>query len=464
MFRELKPYATYRPVPDLPMVAPASWSVRPMRSLIEARSERGQPDLPLLTVARERGVFVRSKDDTNHNVIPDDLSNYKVARAGDLVINKMKAWQGSLGLAPTEGIVSPAYFVYEFKIDDPEYGEALLRSRPYVSLMGAASDGVRIGQWDLAIPRFRAIPVLVPSRAEQAAIVKYLGHAHARIDQAIAAKRKLIALLEEQKQAIISQAVTRGLDPTVPTKDSGILWLGRIPAHWGTRKLGWLFRTQGSGTTPPRDDQYGGDVPWIMSGDLNDGRVATTKKTVTRDAVVELSSLRVYGVGALVVAMYGATIGKNALTDVAAATNQACCVFADPREGVHLEYTQIAMTAGRTALAERGVGGGQPNVNAQIVKQFRVPHPPIGEQAAIAEACASEILRTGRIAEKTLKEIELLREFRMRLTSDVVTGQLDVREVAATLPAFVEPVSGDADCGEDELPEGVDDVLEEVDA
>lgn len=169
-------------------------------------------------MARERGVFVRSSDDANHNVIPEDLSNYKVAREGDLVINKMKAWQGSLGLAPVEGIVSPAYFVFSADFAVPRFGEYLLRSKPYVAKFAAASDGVRIGQWDLNIPSMRNIEVLLPPPKEQAAIVKYLAHANARIDKAIAAKRRLIALVEEQREVTVRAILSGGPDSIRPRK------------------------------------------------------------------------------------------------------------------------------------------------------------------------------------------------------------------------------------------------------
>lgn len=126
MIGELKPYTEYRPSgsPWLGNV-PAHWQVRKLRTLIRPRNERNRPDLPLLSVAREKGVFVRSltDPDENHNVIPEDLSNYKVARTGSLVINKMKAWQGSMGIAPVDGIVSPAYYVYDFAIDNRAFGQ-----------------------------------------------------------------------------------------------------------------------------------------------------------------------------------------------------------------------------------------------------------------------------------------------------------------------------------------------------
>lgn len=239
MIADLKPYAEYKESGSKWLgVVPAKWEVRNLRTLISKRAERDRADLPLLSVAREKGVFVRSLTDAdeNHNVIPEDLSNYRVARAGNLVINKMKAWQGSMGIAPCDGIVSPAYYVFDFRIANHAFGQRLLRSKPYVAHFGQASDGVRVGQWDLSIPGMRQIPVLVPSPDEQAAIVRFLDWANGRLERAIRAKRKVIALLNEQKQAIIHRAVTRGLDPSVPLKPSGIPWLGDIPQHWEVRR------------------------------------------------------------------------------------------------------------------------------------------------------------------------------------------------------------------------------------
>jgi type I restriction enzyme S subunit len=166
----LKPYPEYKDSGSRWLgIVPTHWEVRNLRTLITKQAERGRPDLPLLSVAREKGVFVRSlvDEDENHNVIPEDLTNYKVVRAGNLVINKMKAWQGSMGIAPCDGIVSPAYFVFDFRIANRAFGQALLRSKPYIAHFGQASDGVRVGQWDLSIPGMRQIPILVPDKDEQ---------------------------------------------------------------------------------------------------------------------------------------------------------------------------------------------------------------------------------------------------------------------------------------------------------
>ena len=133
---------------------PSHWAVRTLRSILRPVNERNHADLPLLSVVREQGVILRDLDNTddNHNVIPEDLSNYKLVRPKQFAINKMKAWQGSYGVSLHEGIVSPAYFVFDVLDIDPAFLHRATRSKAYVPLFDRASDGVRIGQWG-PIPR-----------------------------------------------------------------------------------------------------------------------------------------------------------------------------------------------------------------------------------------------------------------------------------------------------------------------
>jgi type I restriction enzyme S subunit len=321
MIADLKPYPEYKESGSKWLGAvPAKWGVQNLRTLISKRAERDRADLPLLSVAREKGVFVRSLTDAdeNHNVIPEDLSNYKVARAGNLVINKMKAWQGSMGIAPCDGIVSPAYYVFDFRIANHAFGQRLLRSKPYVAHFGQASDGVRVGQWDLSIPGMRQIPVLVPSPDEQAAIVRFLDWANGRLERAIRAKRKVIALLGEQKQAIIHRAVTRGLDPSVSLKPSGIPWLGDIPQHWESAiKMKYISSLKGrlgwQGLQAHEYSDYGPAV--VSSAHFSNQKIHwhkcphVTQERYLMDANIQLSE------GDILLMKDGAAMGKLAFVD-----------------------------------------------------------------------------------------------------------------------------------------------------
>ena len=282
----LKPYLEYRDsgVPWLGEV-PKHWKVQKLRTIMKGVTERNRPDLPLLSVVREKGVILRdiTEKGENHNFIQDDLSNYKVVREGQFVMNKMKAWQGSYGVSRYNGIVSPAYFVFDIHLVEGSYFHSAIRYKAYVPLFTQASDGVRIGQWDLSQVRMKEIPFFIPSLAEQSAIVRFLDHMDRRIRRNILAKQKLIKLLEEYKQVIIHRAVTRGLDPTVPLKPSGVDWLGEVPKHWKVWQIGHFSRV-GNGSTPSRGNSAywnRGHYPWLNSAYANHKVIPQADQFVT---------------------------------------------------------------------------------------------------------------------------------------------------------------------------------------
>jgi type I restriction enzyme S subunit len=411
---------------------PSHWEVRNLRTLIRHCNERNRPDLPLLSVAREKGVFVRSltDEDENHNVIPEDLRNYKVARAGNLVINKMKAWQGSMGIAPCDGIVSPAYFVYDFNITNRSFGQVLLRSKPYVAHFGQASDGVRVGQWDLTISGMRQIPVLVPPPDEQAAIVRFLDHANSRIERAIRAKRKIITLLNEQKQAIIHRAVTRSLDPSVPLKPSGIPWLGEIPEHWrvvrnmalfwhrveaGIADMPVLQVSLHSGVTAESLDQFGRPKRLIADA---------TKYKLVRCSDLAYNTMR----------MWQGAIG---VVPIDGLVSPAYVVLAPRAEACPEFYNHVFRTEFYKQQVNRystGIVSDRNRLYWDSFKQMPNILLPKPEQEKIVAFIVNETRHLETAISNLEREIALLREYRTRLTADVVTGKLDVRTAAASLP------------------------------
>lgn len=192
---------------------------------------------------REYGVIPKDSRDDNHNVTSEDTSNYRYVRKGDFVINKMKAWQGSMAVSRYTGIVSPAYYVYKFTDDalNRGYFHYLLRSKLYAAEFARISGGIRVGQWDLSAYNFENTMLLIPPLEEQGEIATFLDSQCSEIDAISADIQKEIEILEQYKRSVITEAVTKGLNPDVEMKDSGIEWVGNIPVHWDVRPLYYYF-------------------------------------------------------------------------------------------------------------------------------------------------------------------------------------------------------------------------------
>ena len=209
-------------------------------------------------------------------------------------------------------------------------------------------------------------------------------------------------------------------------RDSGVEWLGEVPDGWETWKLSHAFGHIGSGTTPSseRHEYYGGDTPWVLTTELRDGPVTTTQKAVTSQALRDFPALNVYAPGTLLIAMYGATIGKLGLLATNACTNQACCALAD---AAHLgaKFAFYALLAQRPVILSLGYGGGQPNISQETVRALRVPAPPPQEQRAIADFLDRETGKIDALLAKKERLIELLQEKRAALIGHAVTKGLD---------------------------------------
>ncbi len=283
---------------------------------------------------------------------------------------------------------------------------------------------IRMDQW-------RSVTVPVPAEVEQRGIIAFLDRKTARIDALVAKKERLIELLQEKRTALVTRAVTRGLDPNVPMKDSGVGWLEDVPAHWEVKKTTWLFSI-GSGTTPRSEDPayYGGETPWITTSELRESVVVASEKNVTKYALRDHSSLKVHPAGSVAVAMYGATIGRLGILGVPATVNQACCVFSRPN-AIETQFWFYWLQMRRPYLISLGYGGGQPNLSQDLLRSVRVPTPPVTEQRIIAAFLDREAVRIDALIAKVGEAIDRLRELRTALISAAVTGKIDVREEVA---------------------------------
>jgi len=455
----LKPYPAYKNsgVPWLGKV-PEHWEVRKLRQVLRQKSGRDRPDLPLLSVVREKGVILRDIDDqdANRNYIPDDLSNYKVVREGQFAMNKMKAWQGSYGVSAFNGIVSPAYFVFDLTGVSGAYFHTAVRSKTYVPFFAQASNGVRIGQWDLSQSGMREVPFSIPPLPEQAAIVHFLDHVDRRIRRYIRAKRKLIALLEELKAAIIHRAVTGQMDvrtgqPYPAYKPSGVEWLGDVPEHWKVRRAKHLFRELDHRSTT------GTEV--LLSLRMYRGLVPHNEVSTMPITAQALVSFKKVEPGQIVMNRMRAAIGMFGAADQPGLVSPDYAVLEpignlNPTYFVRLFKTSAAGTAFR--IESKGLGTGSSGFMRLYTDRFgmiKLPVPPEDEQRRIVRGIAASTQEIERTAEHVNREVALLREYRTRLIADVVTGKLDVREAAASLPdeseeadpeeSFDEPTPGD---------------------
>lgn len=436
------PYPAYKPsgVEWLGDV-PAHWEQLPGRACYYEKKSPNTGMQETTVLSLSYGQIVIKPVEEHHGLVPASFETYQVIEPGDIIIRPtdlQNDWTSlRFGLSRHHGAITSAYMCFHTRgILSREYGHLLLHTYDLKKIFYGLGSGLR---QNLNWRDFQYLPCLVPPLPEQNAIVRYLNHASERIRRYINAKEWLINLLEEQRRVIIHDAVTGRSDirtgkPYPAYKSSGVEWLGEVPENWEVRKLHLQFGIQGSGTTPAGEQYFGGDIPWVVSGDLNNGVVYATSRTLTKRALDEIPALKVFPPNSLVIAMYGATVGKTGILSSGACTNQACCVLARPLYRTNPIYFQSVVISANNYLISQSVGGGQPNINAEIVRQLRVPVPPIIEQTAIVEYINKATTNIDKAIKQSCQEIELLKEYRTRLIADVVTGKLDVREAAFKLP------------------------------
>ena len=391
-------------------------------------------------------------------------------RKGDVVITKDSETWDDIGV--------PALVHYEAPDLVCGYHLAILRPRQSIIcgdflLRALQSQGVAaqhyvsangITRFGLSHDAIKSVWIALPPLEEQAAIARFLDHFDRLTRRYIRAQRRLIELLTEQKQALIQQAVTRGLDPHVKLKPSGVEWLGEIPAHWEVRQIGHLAKL-GNGSTPSRSNAAywaNGDYPWLNSSSVNQGTIAQADQFVTPLALRECH-LPIVRPNSVLVAItgQGKTRGTAALLTVEATINQHIAFIAPQEEILSPEYLRLFLTGayGQLRAISDGSGSTKGALTCADLKHFKAAIPPRSEQDMLVGAVGESVGRIDAGIGGTERQIDLIREYRTRLIADVVTGKLDVRQTAANLP---EPEEEGSDY-EDETPDDDDLDEQEVD-
>ena len=449
---------------------PEQWDVRRNGRLFAERNETGFEDLPILEVSLRTGVRVRDMDNGARKQQMADRSKYKRAVKGDIAYNMMRMWQGAVGVAPVDGLISPAYVVARpFPEVDPRYYAYLFRTSAYMREVNKFSRGIVSDRNRLYWDEFKQMPSAFPPTEEQPRIADFLD-IHGRITaRLIRNKRRLIGLLSEQKQAIINRAVTRGLNPDAPMKPTGIDWMPEVPAHWEVRKVKQVAsfnpsRTENSADfsaddevvfLPMQNVSAAGEIYCSVRGKVSDLRSGYTYFKRHDVVVAKITPCFENGKGAYLGGLD---------TEIGFGTTEFVVLRANPDIDPRFLY-QVTMLHAFRRDGEMAMTGaaGQQRVSLSFMREFMFGLPDRPEQESILTFVDRETQKINQTIEKAKSEISLVMEYRARLISDVVTGKLDVRHIEIAAPAD-EPVS-DEDEGLDEEPEADDaEVTEAADA
>lgn len=424
------------PLSNVVRERPEHWKAIPAWAALRPVKEQGFPALRLLSVYRDHGVIEKDSRDDNHNRAGEDLSVYQRVLVGDVVMNKMKAWQGSIAVSSHEGIVSPDYQVLRPRSPQlsARFLHFLLRSAPYISEYARLAYGVRPDQWRLMYEEFRGIPLLVPSSDEQRAVVAFLDRTTTGIDTLIAKKERLIELLQEKRQAVITQAVTKGLGPNVPMKESRVPWFGRIPAHWEMHQLRRVVArfVDYRGRTPTKVDD---GVPLITAGAVRDGRIdhARAPEYMLREEYADFMRRGHPELGDVVFTTE-APLGEVAqVVETSVAFAQRIILFKVNRKRMTSDFLCLYYCSdpGRSEVVSRASGSTAEGIRADRLRGSLVLVPPLNEQQAIVAHVRSELARVEPIRSVIQSQLDKLREYRQALITAAVTGKLDLSKEAA---------------------------------
>ncbi len=438
MIEGLKPYAEYKEsgLPWLGRV-PAHWRTPRLKTVIREKEARSLDGAGLLlSLTRNRGLIARS-DMTEKIHSARTLAGYKLYEPGEIVMNRMQAWSGMFGSGNKAGLVSPDYAVFKlFSEEHVDFLLARIKAPDLVSQFALESKGIGSGFNRLYSDRFGAISISLPPTEEQAAIVRFLDHANRKIDGFIRAKRKLIGLLNEQKQAIIQTAVSK-----VSAQDCQTMPVRAVLRP--VKRLGFpdktllsLFREFG---VIPKDSRENKNV------DVRD--LALCQLVTPGDVVMNKMKA------------WQGSIAVSGLEGIVSPDYMVLEFQIEPivKNFFHYVLRSPGMVANYRKQAY-GVRPGQWRLMYPDFCRLRLPVPSVNDQQAIVDHIRSATQGINTAIARTEREITLMQEYRTRLTADIVTGKLDVREAAAKLPAApaAEPLT-------DETP-GDSDMLDEIEA
>lgn len=417
---------------------PHHWDVLRLGALLKERGEvnRGRKTENILSVMRDVGVINYEDKGNVGNKKSEDIERYKIVREGDIVVNSMNVIIGSVGIAKENGALSPVYLVFRAADDSisTKYYNYIFMVKTFQRSLVRIGYGILDHRMRIPVTLLRQEPLPKPPREEQDAIVSFLDSKLADIDRYITEKERLIELLQEQKTAIINQAVTKGINSQVRMKDSGIEWLGEIPEHWEVMKLArlaLLLQTGPFGSQLHQSDYIEGGRPSINPLHMINGRIVPDFATSIDEKAFERLQRHALKEGDVIFARRG-EMGRCALVtskEVGWLCGTGSLLMRPKENMINAGYLVLVFLHSKISehLSLMSVGSTMENLNTGILARLDLPIPSLDEQQQIIDFIEKTSTEIGMAINRTYEEIDLVREYRTALIAEAVTGKIDVR-------------------------------------
>ncbi|WP_156189598.1 restriction endonuclease subunit S [Acinetobacter indicus] len=425
---------------------PSHWDLQRLKVILNERNEKNDPikSTNILSLTMHQGVIPYSeKEGSGGNKPKEDLTAYKLVYENDIVLNSMNVIVGSVGISRYFGIASLVYYMlyprnlnqtnirfYNYIFQAKSFQENLGRLGTGILIKKSESSGkLNTIRMKISMEDLNNEILTIPSVEEQTQIANFLDHETAKIDHLIEKQQQLIELLKEKRQAVISHAVTKGLDPNVPMKDSGVEWLGEVPEHWEVSKFGFISQVVRGGSPRPAGDPtlFNGDYsPWVTVAEITKDDELYLTSTETFLTKKGSEQCRVFKAGTLLLSNSGATLGVPKILCIDANANDGVVGFEQLQIDIEFAYYYLSILT--NDLRERvKQGSGQPNLNTDIVKNISIAIPPISEIQSIVAEIKGQVEKFVCLIQKAEQQILLMQERRTALISAAVTGKIDVR-------------------------------------
>lgn len=400
---------------------PSDWFEKKLRYLVELRGEKSvttdyKKYVGLENIMSQTGQYVQTG-------IEVDLTENLTFEVGDILFGKLRPYLRKYWRAEFSGTASSEFVIIKGSSLNLNFLFWAIQSDSFINDVDSSTYGSKMprASWEY----MKNIKLPFPeSIEEQVKIADFLDKKVAQLDKVKSLLEEQIKTLEDYRQSLIYETVTKGLDKTVPLKDSGVDWIGQIPEGWGVKSIKHIFDVIGSGTTPDssKTEYYGGDINWLQSGDLyKTDYVDSVSKTITELGYLSSASLKIYEAPFLAIAMYGASIGNLAISKIDACVNQAVVVLKGKEDTVR--FVKFGLEISKSELIFAAQGGTQPNINQVLIKNWLIPFPGEIEIREIADFLDKKTEQINQMIAIKKEQIENINKQRQTLIYDVVTGK-----------------------------------------